>query len=81
MNIWLQYLTVAASVFLADVAWTKYFIEVSKRRAVIAGLWSAAIFLFGIYATVSVVKDWKMLIAACVGAFVGTYVTVRFSKH
>ena len=68
------------SMVLADVCWTMYFIEVEKRNAVKAGLWSAAILLFGSFITIQYVEDRRLLVAAIIGAFVGTAATVIYKK-
>lgn len=75
MKMWLA---VALAMFLADVAWTMYFIAVESKFAARAGAWSALIILFGAFSTVSYVHDIRLLPAALIGAFLGTFVTVKF---
>jgi hypothetical protein len=71
----------AALAFLAmiavDIAWAKYIIAASDRRAVAAAFWSCAIVLGGAVVTLAYVDNAWNLIPACIGATVGTYWTVR----
>lgn len=76
----LQFLGVMLSTALADVCWTYYFLRVSEKRAVAAGWWSALVVAFGAVVTVSYIHDSTLLLAAIVGAFLGTSLTVRFNK-
>ncbi len=61
----------------ADVCWTRYFLEVAAKRAVLAGAWSGAIVAFGAVAVVHYVHDPLAILAAVAGSFLGTYVTVK----
>lgn len=65
---------------LADVTWTYYFIEVEARRPAQAGAWSALIILFGAFTAVNYMQDRRLIVAAMIGAFLGTYLTVRYKK-
>ena len=80
MTFVLKFLLVTISMFLADVCWTMYFIEVEKRRPTPAGLWGAAILLFGAVVTLNYVDDHRLLIAAVLGSFLGVWVTVYYKK-
>jgi hypothetical protein len=77
----MKFMLVFLGVLLADVAWTLYFIETGKGRAVAAGLWSAAIVGIGAFTTVQYVHDPKLVAAAVAGAFVGTWATVLYKKR
>jgi hypothetical protein len=57
-----------------------YFIEVDKRRAIPAGIWGSSILLFGAFTTVHYVNDHRLLVAAIIGAFLGTAGTVHFKN-
>jgi hypothetical protein len=71
----------AALVFLAmligDSLWAKWMLATSKRQPVPAAAYSSAIILVGGFTAVAYVNDPRYLIPAALGAFVGTYVTVR----
>lgn len=75
----IKYVLVVAAMAVVDACWTRYMIEVQARRAVLAGLWSAALVALSAYVVVSYVNDYRAVIAAAVGAFVGTAITVRKS--
>ncbi len=65
---------------LADVAWTRYFIETENRHAVKASFWSAMIVALGSFTTFQFVHNPWMATAAIVGGFAGTYGTIKFAK-
>lgn len=71
----------AVAVFLAvavaDWLWSQWIASVGDKHAVMAGAYSAAIVLVGAYVTCSYMKDRVYLIPAVLGAFVGTYLSVR----
>jgi len=77
----LKFLGVMVSMILADVAWTQYFIKVSERKSLSSGIWSASIIIFGAICTMNYVGDPTMLVAAGIGAFIGTYITVEYKKR
>ena len=77
----IKFLLVMFSMILADVCWTMYFIEVDKRRSISAGLWSAAILLFGSAVTINYVDDHRLLIAAIIGSFIGVVATIEYKKR
>lgn len=65
----------------ADICWTMYFIETEKRRSIHAGLWGAAIMLFGSLVTLNYVEDHRLLIAAAIGSFIGVSGTIEYKKR
>lgn len=80
MSYVLQFLAVAAAMFLADIAWAYYFIKIEERKSVHAGLWAVLIYLFGAFAVTSYMTDKWLLIPAALGSFLGTYVVVEHKK-
>lgn len=74
------FLLVMLAVALADVCWTMYFIHTSKANAVKAGVWSALIMLCSSFATVNYVDDKRYVVAAMIGAFIGTWATIIYKK-
>ena len=78
--IW-QFLIVMASMIGVDASWTIYFIKVEERKAIQAGIWSAMIMIFGMLVTISYVHDRRLMIAAVMGAFIGTAGTVYLKKQ
>lgn len=79
MTPWM-YLLVFGSTVLCDVAWTKYMLAVADKRPTASGLWSAGIVLFGAFNIVTYVHNHWALIPAALGAFLGTWLTVRRAK-
>jgi hypothetical protein len=77
----LKFLSVMLSMIVADAAWTYYFIKVEERKSVPAGLWASAITLAGAFVTVNYVNDRTLLIAALIGSFLGTYLSVERNKN
>lgn len=77
----IQFILVMLALILADICWTMYFTETANKHAVKAGIWSALIMLSGSYATVSFVNDKRFIVAAMLGAFIGTYATIKWIKR
>ena len=73
----IKFFTVMISMMLADVCWTKYFMKVADKQALQAGFWGSIIILFGAISTTSYVDDHTLIIPAVIGAFLGTYITVK----
>lgn len=80
MTFWMQFLLVMVVVCLADVCWTKFIIESANKEAMKSAVWSSLIILCGAFSTLSFVDDKRFVLAGMIGAFIGTYVTVRWSK-
>lgn len=77
----MNYLTVFALTFALDVVWAFYNINCSKRQPIKASCAAVAIIALGQPMTIAIVNDHWMLLPAMVGAFGGTYITVRRSRH
>jgi hypothetical protein len=60
-----------------DIAWAKYVLAASDRRAFHAATWSASIVCGGALVTLLYVSSPWNLVPAALGAFAGTYWTVR----
>ena len=78
---WIQYITVVCAMIFADVCWTMYFIETQKRNAFLAGVWSGAIYLGSAVAITNFVGNPILISAAVVGAFIGTYITIKWKNR
>lgn len=76
----LKFLLVFGFVSLSDVCWTRYFLAIQDRRAVAAGLWAASTATIAAVAIVEYTKDWRLIVAAVLGSFVGTSLTVMRSR-
>jgi hypothetical protein len=76
----LQFILVFIAMTIADVCWTLYFISVDERKSVTAGIWGSAIYLCGAFGVLSYTENKSLIIAAVLGSFVGTYLTVEYKK-
>jgi len=76
----LKFIGVVISMFLVDVCWAKYFIYVGKHDPIRSATWGSMIMLFGAFTTINYVGDKSLLIAAIIGSFFGTYLTVLSEK-
>jgi len=77
----IKFILVMVAMFLTDVCWTMYFVEVEKRKSISAGLWGSAILLFGSVVTINYVGDHRLLAAAIIGSFLGVVATIEYKKR
>lgn len=61
---------------ISDFIWAKYMAAVAGNLALVAAGWSVFIIAIGAFLTVSYVDDKRLIIPACIGAFVGTYLAI-----
>jgi peptidoglycan biosynthesis protein MviN/MurJ (putative lipid II flippase) len=80
MSYILSFIGVMMAMIIADVCWTYYFIKVEERKAISAGIWSSLIIVASSFITTSYVQDRSLVLAAVIGAFIGTAGTVYFKK-
>lgn len=80
MSFFGQAVLVFIAVAIVDAFWTRYFQSTTEKQAVKAGYYSALIILFSAFTTRAYVHDGWMTIPAALGAFVGTWATVRYHK-
>lgn len=81
MEYTIKFLEVMICLFLADICWALYFMKVSERKAAQAGVWAVLIYLFGAVSIYSFVEDKSLIIAALIGSFLGTYVSVEYKRR
>ena len=65
---------------LADVCWTLYFIDVEERKAHPAAFWSAMIILVTAFTVTNYVENKIYIVAAFIGAYIGTFGTIIWKK-
>lgn len=75
-----KFLLVMLAMALTDVCWTYYFIKVNERRSMQAGFWAILLFFSGAVVTTNYVEDSSMMVAAAIGSFVGTTLTIEYKK-
>jgi len=73
-----RHLAVFLSAALLDAVWTLTVRMVADKRAVAAAVYSALTIGLGAFTTISFVSDPRYVVAAVLGGFVGTYLTVRW---
>jgi hypothetical protein len=76
----IKFILVILSVTLADICWAKYMHWAAQKHPLKAGLWSVLIISCGIFSFVSYMEDHRLIPAAMIGAFIGTYLAVAHSK-
>ena len=76
-----KFFIVMIAMIITDVCWAYYFIKIGERKATHAGIWAVLLFLSGAVVTTNYVGDNTLIIAAAMGAFIGTWITVEFKKH
>jgi hypothetical protein len=81
MSYTIQWIAVFLILAVADVCWTYYFIKISERKSVEAGIWGSAIYLCSAFGILSYTEDRTLVIPAVLGSFLGTYLTVEYKKH
>ena len=80
MNYSIQFMLVFTAMALADVCWTYYFIKINERKSIAAGIWGSLIYLCGAFGVLSYTQDKTLIIAAVLGSFLGTYLTIEYKK-
>jgi hypothetical protein len=81
MSFYLAFPLVFMATFLADVCWTKYMIHVNKHNPLAAANWSTAIIFMGAFTVISYNTNHWLIIAAGLGSWAGTYLTVRRERN
>jgi uncharacterized membrane protein YfcA len=74
----LRFLFVFALVTVVDFMWALYIKHTAISNPLTASVYSSIITLIGGVVTLAYISDPKMLIPAVLGAFVGTYLSIKF---
>ncbi len=77
----LQFAIVLIAMFVADVCWTFYFIKIEERKSLAASLWGVGIYICGAFTVMSYTEDKTFAIAAIMGSFLGTYLSIEWKKR
>lgn len=77
----LRFILVAIAMAVVDWCWTKYMLHAAAHRAGLAAFWSAAIIGISAVSVTNYVEDHRLIFAALIGAWVGTYYAVRHSAN
>lgn len=66
---------------ITDIVWTKWMQNVTASNAIYAANWSFFVYVVGVlYTTLIVDKMYVAIGLYLIGAWLGTYLTVKFSK-
>ena len=76
----IKFTSIIISVALADICWVYYFIKVEERKAMAASIWSTIIVALGAFSVENYVNDNTFVLAAMIGAFIGTYISIKYKK-
>jgi hypothetical protein len=76
----MMFIYVFFAMFITDVCWTFYLINVEERKSFAAGVWAMFLYMFGAFVVSSYVDDKALIIAAALGSFAGTFATIEFKK-
>lgn len=78
---WINFALVILAVGLTDICWTLYIIATEKRNPAAAGVWSSFIMIVGAFTVTKYIDTPSFVVAAAIGAFVGTYGVVAWKKR
>ena len=81
LPLYLQAILVFIAVIALDLCWAGYIARVGDGKAHKAGLWSSCTILLGAYAAISYVHTPVLVASAACGAYVGTFIGVRFKNR
>jgi len=81
MDYFIKFTVVMIAMAVTDVCWAYYFIKVGERRAIQAGTWAVLLFFAGAVVTTNYVHDNTLMIAAAIGSFGGTAITIEYKKR
>lgn len=75
-----KFALVMGLMILVDACWAKYTLAMQQKHPLQSGLWSVGIMLCGAFVTVNYVGDKTLIFAAALGAFIGTFATVKYTR-
>jgi len=80
VNFWLKFVLILLCVSATDAAWAIYIIKASQKKAVPASIWGSVISLLTTFTVIAYTEDHKFVIATVLGAFIGTYIAIKYIK-
>ena len=72
-----DYIFTFLCMFFTDAMYTYYLSAVSEKRALVASWWAMVVLYAASTVTINYTTDHMMLIPALLGAFMGTYISIR----
>lgn len=73
-------LVVFVAMVVVDFMWARYLVTATAGKAMQSALWSIGIVLSNGLVVIEYTTSHWMILAAAVGSFVGTYVSVKYKK-
>lgn len=80
LNSFGQLLLVFFLTLLTEVAWARYSMAASKKRAAVAAVWSMLIVIFGTLGTQIWLDNHWTVCASALASLIGTYYGVKWGK-
>lgn len=77
MNFLLKFILVLAAMVIIDFCWAKYTAALASKARQAASLWSATIVGWSAFAVVNYAHDYRLIVAAVIGAYIGTYFAIK----
>lgn len=77
----MKFLLVFVAMAVTDIFWTIYLLSVEERKVFKASLFAMLLYLSGAFVVTSYVGNSLLIIAAALGSFTGTYVTIWNKKR
>lgn len=68
------------ALFFTDIFYTYYLKAINNNKPLLSSVLAVVVFLIASVAVINYTSDHWLLIPACLGAFCGTYVGIRFRK-
>lgn len=72
-NVYTRSVGVCVGTAVSDFVWTKYIGNIAGGSKLEAATWGAVVIVLGAYIVLSYVNDKRLIVAAALGAFIGTY--------
>ena len=80
MDFWFKFFLVFLCVSATDACWALYIIKISEKKALAASMWGSVISLLTSFAVITYTENHIFIIATFFGAFVGTFIAIKFIK-
>jgi uncharacterized membrane protein YfcA len=76
----IEWIVTFFALFFTDILYIYYLKSVNEEKPLLSSIWGVAVFLIASVAVINYTTDHWLLIPACLGAFFGTYIGMRFRK-
>lgn len=77
----IKFMLVLILMTIFDIAWAQMLYRITERKSLQAGLWSAGVYIISAFITISYVTDPLLLFPGAIGAFLGTFLTVKYESR